>query len=913
MGASNITLFAKWKAQPTLTFTYDGNGKTSGVVPVDTNKYSSGDSVLLPGNSGGLVKTGFSFGGWNTKADGSGTDYNAGSKFPMPSSSAVLFAKWTTKPIYLVVYNKNGADSGSIPAEAGYEAGATVTVSDNTGKLAKTGNTFAGWNTQANGNGTNYAPGATFVKGPVNDTLFAKWSGYSYTVTYDDQSATTPVSPSTKVVASPATTVGSLPVAPVKTGFTFGGWFTAASGGGTEFTATTAVTGSITVFAKWTTVPVFAITFNKNDAAATGAMADQSIASGSSAALTANAFVKAGWMFAGWAIAAGGDVSYADKANYTMGAANVTLFAKWVATSLTVTFDKNDAAATGTMADQPIASGASASLSANAFIKPGWTFAGWATTASGTVAYADQATYAMGTANVTLFAKWTANSLKVTFDKNDAAATGAMADQTIASGASAVLTANGFAKPGWTFAGWATTASGTMAYADQANYTMGTANVTLYAKWTANTLTITFNKNDPNATGTMSDQTIISGTLGTLKQNAFTKTCNKFSGWATTAGGPASFTDQANYTMGTANVTLYAVWQIESHTITFNKNDNNATGTMANQSINCGASAALTAKGFSKPGWNFAGWATTSGGDSAYANQANFTMGNTDVQLYATWKIAQYSVMYNGNGNSSGAVPTSSATYTTGTTVTVLANPGKLVKNSSSFMGWNTASDGSGPTYACGATFAMETQNVVLYAQYSATSVMDNDGNIYSSVIIGAQTWMVPNLKTTKYNDGTNIQLETDNSAWNTSTTTTPAYCWYDNDIGFKNPYGALYNWYAVNTGKLAPAGWHVATKADWNTMLTTLEPSPDLKIKESGLAHWIEDVGTNETRFTALPGGYRNGPCASMGTYGYWWTYGVDFESGDFYFLWSGGSGGLVPNYDVFQYFGHSVRCVKD
>lgn len=92
--------------------------------------------------------------------------------------------------------------------------------------------------------------------------------------------------------------------------------------------------------------------------------------------------------------------------------------------------------------------------------------------------------------------------------------------------------------------------------------------------------------------------------------------------------------------------------------------------------------------------------------------------------------------------------------------------------------------------------------------------VTDADGNSYTSVTIGAQVWMVENLQTTKYNDGTAIPLV---ETWNYPIK--PGYCWYNKDIANKGSYGALYNWYAVNTGKLAPTGWHVPTDADWTTL----------------------------------------------------------------------------------------------
>jgi uncharacterized protein (TIGR02145 family) len=143
-------------------------------------------------------------------------------------------------------------------------------------------------------------------------------------------------------------------------------------------------------------------------------------------------------------------------------------------------------------------------------------------------------------------------------------------------------------------------------------------------------------------------------------------------------------------------------------------------------------------------------------------------------------------------------------------------------------------------------------------------TITDKDGNVYTSVTIGTQVWMVENLKTTKFNDGTNIPLITDDDAWaNTFNSSSPAYCWYKNDAStYKATYGALYNFHAVKTGKLCPTGWHVPTDEEWLILLNFCggENAAGGKLKETGTTHWhSENVGaSNETGFTALPGGER-------------------------------------------------------
>jgi uncharacterized protein (TIGR02145 family) len=147
---------------------------------------------------------------------------------------------------------------------------------------------------------------------------------------------------------------------------------------------------------------------------------------------------------------------------------------------------------------------------------------------------------------------------------------------------------------------------------------------------------------------------------------------------------------------------------------------------------------------------------------------------------------------------------------------------------------------------------------------------MDVDSNYYPVVTIGTQTWMAANLETTQYSDGTAIPLVTDNSVWaDWESLTAPAYCWYDNNPEtYKNLYGALYNWYTVDTlsngGKnVCPAGWHMPTDDEWTTLIDYLGGVNVAggKLKETGTDHWNSpNTGaTNEIGFTALAGGLRD------------------------------------------------------
>ena len=193
-----------------------------------------------------------------------------------------------------------------------------------------------------------------------------------------------------------------------------------------------------------------------------------------------------------------------------------------------------------------------------------------------------------------------------------------------------------------------------------------------------------------------------------------------------------------------------------------------------------------------------------------------------------------------------------------------------------------------------------------------AGKVSDVDGNAYDTVRIGTQTWMVQNLKTTKYNDGTDIPAATLTSDW--PNVITPCYCWYNNDVANKVAYGALYNWYAVNTGKLCPTGWRVPTMADFDLLRTYLGgmSTGETKMMETGTTHWTINSAqvTNSSGFTALPGGYRWSSFNGMGSMACWWTSMTNGTSSAWYK--SLGSYMMASN-SATKAYGMSVRCIKN
>jgi uncharacterized protein (TIGR02145 family) len=212
--------------------------------------------------------------------------------------------------------------------------------------------------------------------------------------------------------------------------------------------------------------------------------------------------------------------------------------------------------------------------------------------------------------------------------------------------------------------------------------------------------------------------------------------------------------------------------------------------------------------------------------------------------------------------------------------------------------------------------------SIIFYAGGGGNFVTDIDGNVYTIVEIGSQKWLGQNLKTTRYNDGTPIPLQPTAGIWDTLST--HAYCWYDNNIAFKDPYGALYNWHVTNAdgngGKNpCPVGWHVPHDDEWTALTDYLggQAVAGNKLKEAGTTHWDppNSGATNETGFTALPGGKRGTGSAFvvMGSEGSWWTSYAHPTYGSAYYRSMGFASAGVYRSHLGKTFGMSIRCIMD
>lgn len=197
-------------------------------------------------------------------------------------------------------------------------------------------------------------------------------------------------------------------------------------------------------------------------------------------------------------------------------------------------------------------------------------------------------------------------------------------------------------------------------------------------------------------------------------------------------------------------------------------------------------------------------------------------------------------------------------------------------------------------------------------------TITDIDGNTYNTIQIGTQCWMKENLKTTHYKDGSIIQEVQDSIAWSNIYNTnakTAAWCYYNMDSANNSIYGKLYNWHAVNNGKLAPAGWHVPTDNDWEILVNYLNASIAGSVMKDTVNLWtVPNIANNSSGFSCLPAGYRleNGKFLHINDGAYFWS-STFYNDYSVWFRSLGWNSTNVGRNNITKEMAVSVRCLKD
>jgi uncharacterized repeat protein (TIGR02543 family) len=556
----SFAVYANWTPVP-YAVTYNLNGgvtdSSSAVMP----DQFSGNTFLVGSRINGSVvslptpvRTGYTFTGWSA----SGTTYAVGSQFTMPSSAVTFTALWSAIT-YNITFNGNGNTSGSVPSPLTYTSGnapTAISSTYNSNNLALTDYTFAGWSLQ------DTTTAVTSYGSMADVTLYAIWTGNTYSVTYSlgsGVSGTTPTSQTNKRVGSTIT----LPVTGdiAKTGYAHIGWSNGSFFGiGASYT----VTSQNVVF-----VPVFArnsitISYNANGATSGSVPANQSYDLGSGAiALRGNTgnLAKTGYLFIGWQETPTAAVGVS-ATNYTP-TTGITLFARWEANGYLVLYDQ---ATAGKQWSDWYQTGYTP-ITLRTPEKTGYTFTGFYTAKTGGTRIGNSsdgyATYSPNMScnnynpcyTVYAYARWTPKTYIISFDANNASSGSVPANQNYITG-NAKTTLSGkpdsLVRTGYTFGGWSTSSGGTVAVTSYGS----TADQTFYAIWKPISYKVIFYGNG----GTVATSSLTSSANSPIVLPTPTRTGYRSEGWFTaTTGGTLIGQAGAQY-VPTAAITLYPHW-----------------------------------------------------------------------------------------------------------------------------------------------------------------------------------------------------------------------------------------------------------------------------------------------------------------------------------------------------------------
>ena len=723
-----VTLYAKWTPWKHVLH-YNKNVPTSSTsqtvsnMPVDQTK-TFGQLMTISN----LVPTrkGYTFAGWYTQSNGTGTKYNPGSNYAADQNGGTvnLYAKWTPWT-YNIKYDQNVKSTSSSKTVTDMPAAQTktqeidVTLSSMTPK--RNGYIFAGWSTSANGS-VEYKPGSRFTKdldsNGASITLYAVWTPWKHTIHYNSNIPTNAPTGTTTVSNMPGdqtkTFDEKLMISsnkPTRKGYNFAGWSTSANGDvvyqpGAEY-KNDQNGGTVTLYAKWTTWK-HTVTYDKNVPANSkktdvkNMPGNQTKIYDQNLTLQSNVPTRIGYTFVKWTTNKDGTgTAYQPGSQYSYNrdsdGGTVTLYAVWTPWKYTVRYDKNVPANSSSQtvsnmpADQTKTEEVNLTLSSNKPSRNGYIFNGWQAQINGkAVDYQPGATLSYDPdvkgSVITLKAKWTAWKHTIHYDKNVPASskktnvTNMPGDQVKVFDTALSIQPMVPKRTGYTFKGWSTTANGKAEYqpGNKYNHDQNDGTVTLYAVWTPWKYKVQYDKNvsadssSQTVSNMPTDQTKTEEVNLTLSSNKPSRHGYIFNGWQAQINGKA-----VDYQPGAtlsydvddkdgSTIILKAQWTAWKHTVHYDKNvpANSSSQTVTNmpedQTKTFDEKLNLSTKIPKREGYNFRGWlleygtaiAVVSPG-TAYERDQN---GGTYV-LKAQWEPWKHTVHYDANGGDQSSVP----------------------------------------------------------------------------------------------------------------------------------------------------------------------------------------------------------------------------------------------------------------
>ncbi len=786
-----VTLYAQWTPWKHVLH-YNKNVPTSSTsqtvsnMPVDQTK-TFGQLMTISN----LVPTrkGYTFAGWYTQSNGTGTKYDPGSNYAADQNGGTvnLYAKWTPWT-YNIKYDQNVKSTSSSKTVTDMPAAQTktqeidVTLSSMTPK--RNGYIFAGWSTSANGS-VEYKPGSRFTKdldsNGASITLYAVWTPWKHTIHYNSNIPTNAPTGTTTVSNMPGdqtkTFDEKLMISsnkPTRKGYNFAGWSTSANGDvvyqpGAEY-KNDQNGGTVTLYAKWTTWK-HTVTYDKNVPANSkktdvkNMPGNQTKIYDQNLTLQSNVPTRIGYTFVKWTTNKDGTgTAYQPGSQYSYNrdsdGGTVTLYAVWTPWKYTVRYDKNVPANSSSQtvsnmpADQTKTEEVNLTLSSNKPSRNGYIFNGWQAQINGkAVDYQPGATLSYDPdvkgSVITLKAKWTAWKHTIHYDKNVPASSSSQTvanmpeDDTKTFDITKTISSTKPSRNGYIFNGWNTQKDGKgTAYASGAAYKhdQNGGTVTLYAQWTPWKHTVTYDKNvDPssssqtvtnmpgNQTKTFDEKLMISSTKPS--RNGYI-----FNGWNTQKDGKGTaYASGAEYKhdQNGNTVTLYAQWTAWKHTVHYNANGGDQNSVPTDQTKTFDQAMILSDKKPTRHGYNFVRWNTKADGTgTSYEVKGNYNhdQNGGTVTLYAIWTPWVHTVHYDANGGDQNSVPNDQK-KTYGQSMNVATKV--PTRNEYKFLGWTTGKDGSGTFYNPGDAYYHDQngQTVTLYAKWIQLYTVKYDGN----------------------------------------------------------------------------------------------------------------------------------------------------------------------------------------
>ena len=710
-----FNLYAVWKAN-SYTIKFDGNGAEGNMADLAMN-YDTAKQLT----TNTFEKEGYTFTGWNTIKDGTGTSYadKASVNNLLENGEVTLYAQWS-EHTYKVVFNANNGTEESNEQVFGFEEEKKLTANT----YSKEGYTFEGWSSTTTGRveyTNEQVVNALTNEDKATINLYAVWSANTYTTKFDGNGAEGSMIDQERVYDDQEAISNNLFS---KVGYTFDGWKLEDNTYENRYVGNLSSTNEdvITLVAKWKE-HTYKVVFNANNGSSDSV--EQEFTYTENKALSINTFEKEGYTFEGWSTSENGRKEYENSQTVekltTIDQDVFNLYAVWVANDYTIKFDGNGAE--GSMADLAMSYDVAKQLTENSFEKEGYTFEGWNTIKDGTgTSYVNKASVnnLLESGEITLYAQWEANTYKVVFNANNL--TSDQKEQSFIYDISDELDKNLFTYEGYTFVGWSTTPTGSKVYDDEqeVNNLTSTSNgiFELYALWQANSYTLIFDGNGADE-GIMQSQSRYFDDNNSISQNKFVKYGYTFDGWKSLDNVDYEDCQSGNLTtINEAKITLVAKWIEHRYTIEFNSNNgNNETKT---QSFNYSESKSLEPNSFTNPGYSFVGWSTSSDGNVVhedYKQVSKLTIeNNATIKLYAVWVANTYTIKFN-NNTGSGIMNDLIMTYN----VEKSLPNNTFTKKGYTFIGWNTLANGTGDSYSNKQIVnnVLEKGTITLYAQWS--------------------------------------------------------------------------------------------------------------------------------------------------------------------------------------------------